>query len=358
MGDLGTSQGFYSARPTIILDGQINTELGGGLLTLLVEETTAGLYRCEATFSNWGSTGGGVGFLYLDRRLLDFGKRLTIRMGKGKAEAQVFEGRIMGLEARYPKMRPPEISVLAEDRFQELRMTRRTRTFENIDDRQVMEQVASEQGLQASVDVDGPTYQVLAQVNQSDLAFLRERARAIDAEVWLEDGTLHGQKRNRRNAGKVTLTYGQGLKEFSVLADLAHQRTSLVVSGWDVDSKSGLFFEADETALGGELQGRGSGSKVLLNALGKRVERLVHLVPQDAKEAQVLAEARYRAMARRFITGSGLAEGDGRIQVGAKLELKGLGDLFDGDYYATETRHTFDWKHGYRTQFYVERPGL
>jgi phage protein D len=358
MSDLGTTPAFYAAQPTVSIDGRREPGLGNGLLTLLVEETTAGLFRCEATVGNWRPAPGRSSFLYLDRQLLDFGKTIAISVGAGDAEAQVFEGRIMGLEAHYPQMRPPEIVVLAEDRFQDLRMTRRTRTFEDVSDGDVIQQVASQHGMQSQVDVDGPTYRLLAQVNQSDLAFLRERARAVDAELWFEGDTLHAQARSRREAGDVTLTYGQGLIEFSVLADLAHQRSSLTVSGWDVGAKEGIAHEASESALQAELNGHQSGSRVLQQAIGERAECIVHAVPLTDQEAQSLAEAHYRRIGRRFVTGRGIAEGDGRIRVGTHVELQGLGGLFGGQYYVTEVRHTFDRQSGYQTTFTVERPGL
>jgi phage protein D len=358
MGDLGTTSIFYSAKPSVSLENQVDPGLTDGLLNLLVEETTAGLFRCEATFGNWGSVNSGTGYIYFDRRILDFGKILTINSGDGETQAQIFKGYITGIEAHYPKTRPPEIVILAEDRFQDLRMTRRSRSFENISDRDVIQQVASEHGLRSEIDVDGPAYDLLVQVNQSDLAFLRERAVSIDAEIWIEGDTIHAQARSRRNAGRVTLTYGQGLIEFSVLADLAKQRTSLIVSGWDVESKEGIEHEALESAIRGELNTYQSGSSLLQNAFGQRKERLVHLVPHTLQEARFLSESHYRMMARRFLTGFGVAEGDGNIKVGASIELNGLGELFDGEYYICEARHTFDQQNGYRTHFGVERPGL
>jgi phage protein D len=358
MGDLGSTSALYSARPSLLLDGQEEAGLGDGLLTLLVEETTEGLFRCEATFGNWGTANGGVDFLYFDRRVLDFGRSLAVQVGEGETEAQIFEGRIMALEAHYPQSRPPEIMALAEDRFQDLRMTRRTRSFEDVTDSDVVQQVASQHGLQSDIDVNGPSHRVLAQVNQSDLAFLRGRARAIDAEVWIEGNTLHAQARGRRDAGDVTLTHGLGLIEFTVLADLAGQCSSLTVSGWDVAAKESIEYEATPSAISAELNGHQSGSSVLSSAIGERAESIVHMVPRTLQEAQFLAEAHYRAKVRRFVAGRGVAEGDGRIRVGAHVTLQGLGALFDGEYYVTQARHTFTAQDGYRTYFSVERPGL
>ena len=237
-------------------------------------------------------------------------------------------------------------------------MERRTRSFENVTDADVIRQIATQHGLTAQVDVDSPTYRVLAQVNQSDLAFLRERVAAIDAELWVEGRTLHAQARSRRNTGAASFTYGQNLLEFSAMADLAHQRTSVQVSGWDVGNKQAIDVEADERMIAAELNGGRSGSAVLAQALAERRERIVSAVPLSQQEAQKMAEARYRARARSFVHGTGVVDGNVKIRVGATVDLKGLGLLFDGQYDVTLARHTFDVSNGYRSTFEVERPGI
>src|SRR5947207_2803628 len=103
-------------------------ELSDGLLGLSIVETTDGLYRCEAMFGNWGVTSGSaggsrIGWVYFDRQILDFGKTFKVSYG----EDLLFEGRIMALEALFPETGLRSVTVLAEDRFQDLRMTRRTR---------------------------------------------------------------------------------------------------------------------------------------------------------------------------------------------------------------------------------------
>src|SRR5262249_8547722 len=199
------------------------------------------------------------------------------------------------------------------------------------------------------------TQKVLAQVNLSDLAFLRERARALGAEVWMEGSTLRAELRTRRQGGTFRMTYGKELREFSVLADLAGQRSSVAVNGWDTTGKTGLHYEATDSVLSGELNGDSSGSSILGSALGTRKESLVHTVPVTAQEAQAEAEAFFRMSARRFLIGRGLAETDSRLRVGNQVDLQGLGPLFSGKYYLSEVRHTLDATHGFRTEFTAER---
>jgi phage protein D len=248
--------------------------------------------------------------------------------------------------------------VLAEDRFQDLRMTRRTRTFENVTDAGVAQQIANEHGLQPDVSLNGPTHQVLAQVNQSDLAFLRERTRANDAEMWVEGDKLLAKPRAQRDGGTLQLSYRGTLREFSVMADLARQATSVTASGWDVAGKSALKHEADEAVISGELNNGESGAKILQSAFGGRKEALAHTVPLTAQEAQAFAESYFRMNARRFLTGRGVAEPDAGLRVGSFVELSGLGPLFSGKYYLAEVRHRFDRKNGLRTEFIGEKPGM
>jgi uncharacterized protein len=342
------------ARPTINLDGSDHAALEQGLMSLLIVEQTSGLYRCEATFGNWGLRNGTVDFLYFDRQTVDFGKTLKIKLGTDV----LFDGRITALEGHFGEARPPEIVVLVEDRFQDLRMTRRTRTFNDVSDSDVFNQIANDHGLSPSVNVNGPNYRVLAQINQSDLAFMRERARAIDAELWMEGSTLHVKSHANRSAQPIELKQGGSLREFNALADLSHQRTSISVNGWDIAGKSGLQYEATNSTISNELDGDDSGVSILQSSLGARKESLAHMTPLNSAEAQALAEAYFKMTARRFVVGHGLAEPDAKLRVGARVDLKNLGPLFSGKYYLTEVRHLFDMVHGLRTEFVAERPGL
>jgi phage protein D len=346
--------GLKESRPTVVVNNEVNGPLGGGLLTLMIVENTNGLYRCEARFGNWGEKNSTTDFLYFDRSVLEFGKDFEIKLGNDS----IFKGKIMGLEGNFPEGQSPEISVLAEDRFQDLRMTRRTRTFTDVSDADVIKQIATDHGLTPEVDVPGPTYKVLAQVNQSDLAFIRDRARSIDAEVWMSDKTLHAKAHTGRNGDKLQMTYGNQLREFNVLADLAMQRTSVAVNGWNVSNKAAMQFEATDSAISSELNGDTSGVSILQSALGERKEALAHTVPLNDQEAQHEAEAYFRMSARRFVVGHGVAETNKSLRAGSQLDLQGLGPLFNGKYYVAEVKHIFDSSKGLRSEFRSERVGI
>jgi hypothetical protein len=349
-----TTAGIRVSRPSFYLAGQEDIVLGQGLLRMAICETVHGLYHCEARFGNWGPKGNAIDFLYFDRKKLDFGKAMQIRIDQDK----IFDGRISALEGDFGEGRPPEIAVLLEDGFEDLRMTRRTRSFENASDSDVMNRIASDYGLQANLDVSGPTYRVLAQVNQSDLAFLRDRARSIDAELWLDSRNLYVKSRPKRNDGTVKLNYGGELREVRITADLAGQRTAVKVNGWDISAKAGLTHEAGEQAVSNELNGDTSGISILQSSFGERKESLAHTVPLSGSEAQVEAETVLKMTARRFTVADGMAQGNAKLSVGIYVDLQGLGPLFSGKYYLAKVEHTFDGTAGFLTRFIGERAGI
>ena len=327
--------------------------LTAGLLSLDILNSEDGMARCELLFGNWGGPETS-GFQHFDRTTIEFGKPISVRHG----DDLIFEGRMSAITANFPDGGPPQIGVCAEDRLQDLRMTRRTRCFADATLADVVQQIARDHKLQARVDLDGPRHRVLVQVNQSDLAFLRDVARGEDAQIWGEGAKLVAAARTRRKGGTIALAWAGKLREFHVEADLAHQRTSLTASGWDVSTKQVARFEADDSAIRAELGNEDGGAITLRRAFGARADTLAHGLPFDAMEARALAEASLRHIARRFVVGRGVAETRADLRVGAKLTLSGLGPLFEGRYTVTAIHHRFDAKLGMRTEFQCDRPSL
>jgi phage protein D len=344
---------IQDARPSIEIEGRPDATLTASMLTLDIVDSTDGMARCELVFGNWGGAEK-PGFQHFDRTKLDFGKVIKVKL----ANDVLFDGRVSAINAQFPEGGPPQIGVCLEDRLQDLRMTRRTRCFTDVSLADVIRQIAGDHRLQAQVDLHGEPHKVLAQMNQSDLAFLRDLARREDAQIWVAGTQLKAAARAQRNGGSVELAWAGMLRAFTVSADLAHQRTSLVACGWDVTDKRVAKHEADEAAIRAELNGGDSGAATLQRAFGKRADTLAHGMAFDGGDARALAEASLRHLARRFVVGQGVAETSAKLIIGAKLKLSGLGPLFEGDYTLTHLHHRFDAKAGMRTEFRCDRPSL
>lgn len=349
---------FASTAPIFQVDGEIKGELARDLLRLEVEEDTGGMKRLSARFLAQGPQPGEAQeqLLYLDGRILDFGKRLQVSIGPAQVARIVFDGPLSAIEAVFREGREPEVLAFAEDRLMDLRMTRRMKTYENMNDADIAREIAGQHGLSAQVDADGPTYDRVQQWNQSDLAFLRERARLIRAEVWLQDDSLHFASRASRNGTELTLVQGNHIVALSARADLAHQRTKVKVSGYDAQARDRIDEEAGEDAIQAEVSGGRTGPAVLQRAFGERVSYRVREVPLTGGEARDFARAEMLRRARGFVAVHGVTRGSPDMIVGSRLRLERVGAPFEGDgYYVTHVCHTYDLQEGHRTRFQAER---
>ena len=350
---------FAATAPVFKVDGTLSPELARDVMSMRIEEATDGLKTLELKLLAEGPRPNEKeeGQLYLDGKSIDFGKPLEVSIGPADAASIVFSGAVSAIEATYSAGTVPSVTAFAEDKLMALRMTRRMKTYENVSDADIASAIAQEHGLQASADADGPTYKVVQQWNQSDLAFLRERARLIQAELWFTDNTLHFATRGNRNATTISLVLGDHLLEAQLKADLAHQRTKVKVSGYDATQREGITEEAGADAIQSEVSGGRTGSSVLQSAFGERVSFRVRGDPIVSGEAQAWAKSEMLRRARGFVTVSGVTNGTANMVVGSILSLDRVGAPFIGDgYYVTRVCHTYDLVDGFRTHFDAERP--
>jgi phage protein D len=350
---------FAATAPVFKVDGTLSSDLARDVSFLRIEEATDGLKTLELRLLAEGPRPNEKeeGQLYLDGQTIDFGKSIEVSLGPADAARVVFAGAVSAIEANFMNGVTPAVTAFAEDALMKLRMTRRMKTYENVSDADIAQAIASEHRMQANASADGPTYHVVQQWNQGDLAFLRERARLIQAELWFADNTLHFATRGNRTATTLSLVMGDDLLEAQLRADLAHQRTAVKVSGYDATQRDSISEEAGSDAIQAEISGGRTGSAVLQQTFGERVSFRVRGDPLVAGEAQAWARAEMLRRARGFVTVSGMTNGTADMVVGSKLSLDRVGAPFAGDgYYVTRVCHTYDLVDGFRTHFEAERP--
>ncbi|QNM98931.1 phage late control D family protein [Chitinimonas koreensis] len=347
---------LYDATPIFKVGGSERGELGRDAVDLAIEEDIGGLRRLSLRLTAVGPQpqGRDEQLLYLDGAVLDFGSELEVALGPERST--VFKGQVSAIELVMTQGEAPEVRVLAEDKMMALRMTHRFETYENVSDADLLQQIAGRHGLTAQADVDGPTYKTVQQWNQSDLAFLRERAARLHADLWLEDGKLRMAARDRRNGNQLTLIQGGDLLDVEIRADLAHQRSTVKVGGFDETGADAIDEEAGASAVAAEAGAGRHGPAVLGQALKDFDSYRVREMPFADAEATALARGEMLRRARRFVSVRGVTTGSPKLTVGSALKLERVGALFEGEgYHVTRVAHRFDLSHGFRTHFEAER---
>jgi phage protein D len=350
-----------TVSPVFTVDGALTPDLARDCVRLQVCEGVAGLKTLEAHFLAVDSAATGPHALlrHLDGTTIDLGRIVEVALGSDTAQRRVFDGALSGIELVLDDGRPPVVVALAEDALMRLRMTRRLRTYTGVTDAEIAEVIAREHGLRADTSADGPRYDVVQQFNQSDLAFLRERARLVRAELWCTGRTLHFRGRHDRQATEVTLVRGRDLLSVRLLADLAHQRSEVAVTGYDAAGMRAIDERAGPDVVEAEVTGGRTGARLVARALGESTTLRVREAALTAEEASAWARAEMLRRGRRFVTVTGTTNGSPDLVVGSRVTLELVGAPFEGaGYYITRVRHTFDLRHGFRTRFEAERATL
>lgn len=358
MAETAVSQlSVYSSRPTIRIDEQDFDRAGQLLIGMSMQEQEGGLSSLQLRFSNIASDPqGGSDFAFEDETELRLGSSIVVYAGDQTAPQEIFRGLVTGFEADFPAQDPPELLVLAEDSLQSARMSRRTRTYENMSISDLIDTIAAHLSLEPVSSGFASDTSTWVQLNESDLAFLRRILRRYDGDLQVVGNELHVSPRSEVQRGELELELFSQLQSVKFIADLSDQVTEVSVSGWD--SIAGERISATSTGANpGPGEGR-NGAQLLAEAMGDRKEHVGHILVSTDEEAQQLADSVFDQRARRFVCAHGIAEGNPALRVGSHVRLTGVSQRFINTYYVVAACHRFDVQRGYQTHFKAESHSL
>lgn len=344
-------QALYSARPTLRLAGQADLRLSNLLIALRVEESEGGMSRLELRLSNLVATSGGsTEAAFGAGSDLKLGASIEVYAGDVQAPVEIFRGKVSAIENVYDMGAAPECVVLAEDALQSAWHARRSQVYSDVSPADLVRAVAGALNLQPRITGLGAPVLTWAQINESDLAFLRRVLARFDADLQIVGDTLQVAPRGEVARGEVELVLFGQLMSARVTADLSQQVTGTSASGWNPVDGSAVSHEAMQLTHGGPGSGR-TGASWRDEVLGARHEHVGHLVVSSDAEAEAVARTAFDQRARRFVCIEGLAEGNPAIRVGSTVAVSGLSGAFDNRYTVVAATHRYDQAVGYRTAF-------
>jgi phage protein D len=292
-----------------------------------------------------------------DESLASVGNLIEIKLGYADDLETLIVGEVTGVEPEFVHSRQPTLTVRGYDRRHRLQRGRKTRTFLQQKDSDIASQIASEAGLTAQVEDSGEVHDYVLQLNQTDLSFLRERARRIQYEVAVEDKALIFRPVASAESEIMTLSLADHLLEFYPRLVSGGQASEVSVRSWNPKDREALVGQArvgDEVSLMG---GEAGGGELAEGAFGEAVVVLSGHPVMTQGEADQLAKARFNALALGLITGEGICWGRTDLVSGSVIRIDGVGQRFGGQYYVTAALHRYSPQHGYRTHFTVRRSG-
>jgi uncharacterized protein len=322
------------------------------ILEVRVSDYVEGAGMFTITFNNWNSST--QEFKWIDKGLLGEGAKVEIKIGYVDQVRSMMKGEITALEPEYPGTEAPTLKVHGYDLLHRFRRGRNTRSFTNMKDSQIAEQVASNLQLLSQAEDTQITHEYILQSNQTDIDFLLERARRINYEVTVKDKTLQFRKAANNKGKIVSLDFGLTLKSFYPRLSTMRQVSEVIVQGWDFKTKEAIVGRARQGDEISTMNGSKLGVAISESAFAKTRTFVVDKPVFSEGEAAQIAKGKFNELAVDFIVGEGTAIGNTDIRAGEVVEFKGLGQRFSGLYYITSSTHAVDRK-GYTTKFTVAR---
>ena len=290
-----------------------------------------------------------------DDDLFSLGKQMEIRMGQVGKVTSLISGEITGLELEVHSARVPQLIVRGYDRGHRLARGRRTMSYTNFKDSDMASQIAGNYGLSAEVESTSETFQYVLQHDQSDAAFLRERARRIGFEVYVRGKSLIFRSCKNEGNSSLVLSQDTGLLEFYPRLSTMQQASKVQVRSWNADEKSAWVGTANSSDENGKMGGDTTGLAATSDAFGEAcISTGAH--PENSQgDADGAALGRLKDVALSYITAEGTSTGRTDLRAGSVVKIQGMGKRFSGLYYFTSTTHTYTPHLGYRTSFRARR---
>lgn len=347
----------FGSRPEVTVDGaQLPADVAPALLAVTVD---LHLHLPDMVVLQFQDTERDV----LDRAGIRFGSRIVVSAtadGDGSMRA-LFTGEVTGLEQESDTTGTRTV-VRGYDPSHRLCRGRRTRTFADTTDADIVRQVAGDAGLDVGrIDSDGPSYEHVSQVNLTDWEFLRSRAQETGHELAVVAGRVEWRAPSDDGdapAGPSDLSapptpyqllLGGTLLRFRPRVTAAEQVGEVHVRGWDPATKQAVLGTATAATTSASV---GVTPADLAGTFSAGPFVLVDRPVRGQQEADTVASAVADQIAGAHAEAEGTALGDPGLVPGAAVRVGCVGWPHDGTYVLTATRHHYDAT-GYRTDFTV-----
>jgi phage protein D/phage baseplate assembly protein gpV len=292
-------------------------------------------------------------FTWTDSNNFDLGKSVEISVRGENGTIKLLLGEITALEPEFSQTAGPSLVVRGYDQSHRLHRAKRTKTFVQETDSDIVQKIARECGLKSDVDSTREVHEYVCQDNQTDMEFLQQRAQRIGYRMYVEDDKLYFKQAPQSEPDTPELEWGQNLLEFQARLTTAQQVTEVNVRGWDPKNKQEIIGRAtvpQDTPQVGESRTGGDAAKRAFNIESKEI--ITDQPVSTQAEADQLAQSICDEMGNAFIQAEGICQGNSGVHAGTIVELKGVGQRFSGRYRITHAVHRYD-DSGYTTRFTI-----
>jgi Rhs element Vgr protein len=290
------------------------------------------------------------------------GTEIEIKAGYHSDNKTIFKGLIIGHGLRIKKEKGHYLVIEAYDKAIKLTAGRKSAYFYKMKDSEIIEQLAGDAGLGKDVEATTVKHDEMVQYHSSDWDFIVSRAEMNGKLVLTDDNKLVVKKPDTSAAASLKLEFGATLLDFEADMDASSQFSSVKSHSWNYSDQELLESEGSNPSVkengnitADELAGVLSVKEQSLRHPGKFLESEL----KDWTDAQIVKNKLAR------IKGRAKFQGYADIKPGMTVEMKGVGDRFNGTVFVSGIRHqlntanwTTDIQFGFSSEWFYKLPDI
>jgi Rhs element Vgr protein len=263
------------------------------------------------------------------------GNKIEVMAGYEGATQTIFKGIIVKHSIQIKKNHGPVLTILGKDETVKMTKVRKNAYFTNQSDSDILSSLIGKYGLSADVGSTTPQQKEVIQYYATDWDFMLARADVNGMVVMVNNGKVSIQSPESLTDSVLTLTYGIDIFEFDGEVDAENQFKSIKSSAWDMKGQ-------ELTSQSQSPSNFDSGNLSTSTLSGVLDLDSFNLQTGGFLESDMLttwAKAKAVKSAYAKMTGSVQFQGSAAVMPGELIELKGVGERFNGKGFVSGVVH-------------------
>ncbi len=265
------------------------------------------------------------------------GKEIEIKAGYHSDEASIYKGIIVQHGLTFGKSSGSVIVLECKNIAAKMTIARRTRTFVEKTDSDVIQEIFSENGIEGEVETTDVTYPKIVQYAATDWDFILMRAERNGMIITFKEGKMKVAPPEVEGEPIVGLTYGKDIYSLKANINAEHQLNNYTYKAWDIPSQELIEGEAKPPKV--NEQGKTDDSNTLAGEYELEEIVATSSAPLLKDDLQATADAKLQKSHLARILGEVSFQGCADARVGELIEILGIGDRFSGNAFISKVNH-------------------
>ena len=266
------------------------------------------------------------------------GKEIEIFAGRKSTEDLIFKGIIVKHGIAVRKNGASQLQLECKDKAFKMTMGRKSDYYTEMKDSDIANKLLGNYGLSTgTIDDTKKKFPEMVQYDISDWDFLVSRMDINGKLVIVNDGKVDIKAPDFTITPVISLEYGATIHEFDAEMDARNQYKAVKAVAWDHSSQE-LIEKNGQSPSKVKENGNFTTSQ-LADVTGLNEIILRHGGNVSPEELQAWADAYWQRSKMAKIRGRVSFDGFASVKPGDLIELKGLGDRFNGKVFSSGVRH-------------------